>query len=723
MANKNRRSKLRGRSFIGHELKNATFIQADLRGAKFSKASLEGADFREAKMGIAPSWFLIIIVSLLFATALTGLIISYASVLVTIPLEDSPFYPAAEIFISFLVAIVLMILMTRQGLGSAFGAWSIALAAMIPTIIALAQEEQVATGYIIFAVIVTALGVAGIIAGIITGSIIIAVMFALSNRIIFLLVAPIACLSSFLGMYEGIGTASTQEPLVWPFSIGLTLLAFTASLYIGHRAGQEDPKFKLIQSLSIFLVILKGTQFEGADLTEANFTQANLQFTNFSYATLTRTCWFQSKGLYQVLARGTYLENSSIKKLVVSKQGQDQNFDYQNLRGLNLQGANLADTSFIGADLSNANLQEADLSRAKLAKTQLYNTRLNQACLTGANIQDWAIALDTQFDQVKCDYIYMHLPTAEDQDPYRKPDDRDEIFQPGDFADFITPIIKTLDLYRQQHVDLRQVATTYKTIDLFHHEGIDPSAAAIALQRLTELHPDAGIEVVALEGRGNDKVRLQARVSNYANPSELSKEYFEQYSEIKELAYGDLQALLRGIEEKDSRIRSLENMVTTAIQQKTFYVETYQNMGDTVTEKRSIEFNAGGDISGISGIVGGDVSGVMNLGTISGNVTNSINQLPDNDSEKGELKNLLQQLQAAIEQELNLEPEDKAEALEQVQTLAQAGQKPEDSAMQKAAKTAMKILKGTTAGLSETTNLVTACNTLLPAISGLLLLL
>jgi hypothetical protein len=29
-----------------------------------------------------------------------------------------------------------------------------------------------------------------------------------------------------------------------------------------------------------------------------------------------------------------------------------------------------------------------------------------------------------------------------------------------------------------------------------------------------------------------------------------------------------------------------------------------------------------------SGISGGDVSGVLNLGTISGNVTNAINQLP-----------------------------------------------------------------------------------------------
>jgi hypothetical protein len=57
-----------------------------------------------------------------------------------------------------------------------------------------------------------------------------------------------------------------------------------------------------------------------------------------------------------------------------------------------------------------------------------------------------------------------------------------------------------------------------------------------------------------------------------------------------------------------------------------------------------------------------------------------------------------------------------------VKTLAETGQKPEDSAMQKAGKTAMKILKGTTAGLSETTKLALECAKLLPAIAALLAL-
>lgn len=191
---------------------------------------------------------------------------------------------------------------------------------------------------------------------------------------------------------------------------------------------------------------------------------------------------------------------------------------------------------------------------------------------------------------------------------------------------------------------------------------------------------------------------------------------------IKPLPYSDLQALLTGIAEKDERIRSLENMVTTAINSSKFYVETYHSWGDTVSEKSSINIQSGGgDIGNISGIVAGDVSGVVNLGEISGDVTNTVNQLPDSpESDKLGIKELLTQLQAAIEAEPNLVPEDKAEALEQVKTLAEAGQNPEEGGMQKMAKTALKILKGTVAGLPSAAALAEASSKLLPAIASVL---
>ena len=108
---------------------------------------------------------------------------------------------------------------------------------------------------------------------------------------------------------------------------------------------------------------------------------------------------------------------------------------------------------------------------------------------------------------------------------------------------------------------------------------------------------------------------------------------------------------------------------------------------------------------------------------ISGIVTNTINQLPASpQSDKPGIKELLTQLQTAIEAETDLSDDDKAEALEQVKALAEVGQNPQESTMQKAGKTAMKILKGTIASLPSAATLVEACSKLLPAIASLLLL-
>jgi protein tyrosine phosphatase (PTP) superfamily phosphohydrolase (DUF442 family) len=123
--------------------------------------------------------------------------------------------------------------------------------------------------------------------------------------------------------------------------------------------------------------------------------------------------------------------------------------------------------------------------------------------------------------------------------------------------------------------------------------------------------------------------------------------------------------------------------------------------------------------------IGRDMSGVFNAGTISGSVTNTvtntISQLPDStDPNQPNLKELLAQLQAAIEAATELPEAHKTLALAQVETLAEAGLKPEDTAMQKAGKTAMTTLEVIKAGLVQTTDLAKAFATFLPAIVPLL---
>ncbi len=138
-------------------------------------------------------------------------------------------------------------------------------------------------------------------------------------------------------------------------------------------------------------------------------------------------------------------------------------------------------------------------------------------------------------------------------------------------------------------------------------------------------------------------------------------------------------------------------------------------MSDKIDKSRKIEITGG--------TVTASGAGALSLGDISGTVANTINQLSDSakPDEPG-IKELLTQLQTAIEAETDLSDDDKAEALEQVKTLAEVGKNPQESTMQKAGKTAMKILKGTIAGLPSAATLVEACSKLLPAIANLLLL-
>jgi len=141
-----------------------------------------------------------------------------------------------------------------------------------------------------------------------------------------------------------------------------------------------------------------------------------------------------------------------------------------------------------------------------------------------------------------------------------------------------------------------------------------------------------------------------------------------------------------------------------------FYVERYFNEGGTMSENHSTNINA---TSGSNVVYAGS--------DISGTVTTTINQLQQaHESNAIQLMELLRQLQHVIEAESALNIEDKADALEQVKVLAEAGQKPRESTMQKGSRNAIKILRGTAAALPPAAEMLKACNTLLPTIAKLL---
>jgi len=135
-------------------------------------------------------------------------------------------------------------------------------------------------------------------------------------------------------------------------------------------------------------------------LTSSVFWGADLKNSDLRNANLTRTSWKNVKNLDLSRLENTYLFHPEIRQLVVTCNGQGQNFDGLDLAGVNLQDGNLQDASFVGASLNQSNLRGADLSRVILKQTQLDGADLTGAVLTRAYIEDWGITSKTNLENV-----------------------------------------------------------------------------------------------------------------------------------------------------------------------------------------------------------------------------------------------------------------------------------------------------------------------------------
>lgn len=638
MAENFQNQNLKGKSFREKNLTGEDFTGKDIRGADFTSAVLINTNFSKATAGQRLHWLIVLIVFSLILGLISGYIIAYSGALLSSVMFDTKAQPVG--FWTGIVILLLLIIsgyvVIKKGIGSAIAVFSIAIALTVVIIAAAGDNED-----LIAATIIQTLGFAGIICGVFLSVIAIAVGWRLSKyaTVPVIILSLIGCLP---GSTEGLEKLEvTNENLTFValiISSIVALISIALSGYVAWRVVKGDKIYFLIPTITTWLASVGGTSFRNANLTDANFSGAILKSVDFRKANLKRVNWSKTSYLEQSRLEGTYLENSQVRQLVTLKSATEQNFDYLNLRGLNLDGVSFKKASLIGTDFNESSLRKACLAGAKLVKAQLYQTDLTGACLTGAYIQDWGISTETNFDSINCDHIFMRLPTDEDPDVCRKPDNKQEKFKEGDFADFIAPIIKTLDLYQTQNIDTRKIAGKFKTLDLFHHEGIDPSAAAITIQKVAEKYPEAKLDVIALEGRGNEKIRLQTIVSADIKDevrSKLSEEYSQEYNRIKSLSYNDVLKLLIGFEEKDTQIRSLEKLLKNALQQPKFYVETYQNEGGFIVDKKEVT-------------VSGGTGNIINVADFISDVTNTVNQNINQSNESNEIKDLVKKLTEQI---------------------------------------------------------------------------
>lgn len=609
---------IRGKSFQGKDLSGADFSEADIRGTNFAKANLTGAKFIGAKAGLTKRWAIALLCICLVMSGLSGFLALFLGLLVQYIMSPNP-DEAIMGWVSLFFFSAFSFFFIYQGINYAVVAGAFAGAVAFAGAFAVAGAKARAfIGVGAFAVaFAVAVAVAFAVTGAVAEAFVVAAAgaFAVAGAFTFAVAGTVAFAGAFAGARAFTGAF-------------LFLLLY---VYLGWRAIKGDPRDTWIRTIAVAFAASGGTNFDKANLTDVNFTNANLKNTNFKDAILTRTCFKKTKQLDLARLGETYLNISQVRELVTTGQGQDKNFDRLNLQGVYLKEANLFGASFIEANLQQACLQDANLSDARLVHTLLDQTDLTGANLTGAYIEGWNITTETKLNGVKCDYVYMRLPPDKcpsfialspeerrDPNPRRQPANWNEVFKDGDFADFITPMRETLNLY--------------------HNKPTDPRLIALAFQQLIDENPHADIELISIEKKGKqkDKLVIRAETAPRTNQAALSATYSKNLEYLQSLPAEAIIALLI---ERESTIKLLSELIEIKHKSPELLISNLpnftanQNQGDTMSENtyNLNQAKFGGGFAGTGGTQTGgtfnDYSSKQKLSEAAGEIQKLLKQL------------------------------------------------------------------------------------------------
>jgi len=375
---------LRGANLREATLEKADFTNADIRGTNFKKTILKKAKFNNAKAGLRFRYFaLFYIISLVFCSPILGIISLSPSIIVLSVLKElkieNVIIQASVISVFFGVILVISIITIRRG---NFLRWAkmVSVGLIVCTAYLWIGSEQGAKGVdeggipliilieivlFIFAELVLrswAVAVAGAIA--VAVAEIIAIAVAVAEIIAINMPIPI------------------ELARAWS-AICMIIIYF----YIVWRMRGEDEQFLLKPCLLV--ASIGGTNFQDADLTEAQFSKAILKNSSFNEKTsIIRTDWRDAKKLEFAYVVGTILENRFIRELLVTGKTQVSSFAGINLKSAYLAGINFDNKNFTEADLSGSTLENASLKNVNLSKVQASSVNFRGANLTGSNLEE-----------------------------------------------------------------------------------------------------------------------------------------------------------------------------------------------------------------------------------------------------------------------------------------------------------------------------------------------
>ena len=525
---------LQGRCFKNQDLTAANFCHADIRGADFTNTILKDANFSYAKAGLQRRWATALFIISLILSVLSGFIAAWAGMYAGSKLADSELTISARIFtIILMFAVFCSIAAIRQGIGAGLRTVGLTMLLIIQLAIALNLVLTVTGSETEMVGVAMAVNRAGTLAGVV----------AATWTLIYTLGGSVAVAGATSGAISVFGTiggtvawavAGTTAGVLavigglkvagyLPATVVFAGVSTLLGGYIAIRITAGDEKFSLIRRLVVVCNTTGGTNFQGADLTEANFTQAILKNTTLSNAILNRTCWFHAKKVNLARVDGTILTDSAVQDLVVTKNGDNKSFVGRSLKGANLAGADLCNANLTEADISQATLQQACLEGANLTKTQALGTNFNKAKFTGACLEAWNVDNTTQLDQVDCDYVYLLNNQQE-----RRPSSGK--FASGDFTKLFQEVLHT--------------------VDLIFRNGIDWKAFTYSFKKLQVENEDIELSIQSIETKGDGVVIVKVNVPADDNKAKLHSEFTQNYQVALEAVKERYQAELKSKDEQ-----------------------------------------------------------------------------------------------------------------------------------------------------------------------------
>lgn len=571
-----RNQNLQGQSFKCQDLTNTDFSYSDIRGTDFTGANLTGANFSHAVAGLTPRWIGIMLILGVILAAIAGIAAAIAvypseSFFPRVPgfdtiLPEEQFFPKKSV--PLIVALLMFffivsadfsffIITLRQGIQKALGSVIIALTLSITLIAILSGISREDTpilneliGLRISAFIDVIAGktgegseiarmivplfvsVAGTVAMVIALPLAIAIAAIATNKFLTFLIFTetllTATITSGIISYNGLKERLPQ-PLLPPdypvltAAIILPIVFVLISTHIARKLLAEDEKYAILRQIAIFILNLGGTSFRGADLTNTNFSYTTLKSTDFRFAKISRTLWYNSHQLDWAQVAETILIDPAVRDLLVSRNGYRKSYQEANLRGANLIDANLNYANLKNADLTNATLEAANLEWANLTQVQAINADFTNAKMTGScGLGTWNIDSTTQLEWVDCRWVYLlEEPKPGTDDRERRPSSGE--FIPGDFSKLFQEVVDT--------------------VDLIFRNGIDWKAFAQSFKKVQVENEDTELTIQSIENKGNGVVVVKVSVPSEANKGKIHSQFLQFYEEMIALATSQNQQL------------------------------------------------------------------------------------------------------------------------------------------------------------------------------------